>query len=105
MRLAIIIIIFTVACSLAKAQSNSIKIDTTNIGAEMPYNDDDFTPPDFPGGLKKFYVYLSKNIHYPPNVVKNRIQGKVYLNFSIEKDGSIGDIKVVKGISKDLDTE
>lgn len=81
------------------------KQDTLHLTSETLIADDDFTQPHFPGGLKKFYIYLSKNIHYPPGAVKNHIEGKVYLVFAIEKDGSIGDIKITKGVSKEIDAE
>lgn len=110
------VIIFMLACTLAIAQNlsipkldsiqlDSIKLIEPRANADTIYNDDDFTRPDFPGGLKCFYIYLSKTIHYPPSAVKAHILGKVILNFSIEQDGSIGDIKVIKGVSKDLDAE
>lgn len=87
MRLVLATIIFATACSFAGVQ------------------DDWETRPSFPGGLKQFYKYLAKNIHYPTNAVKNKIQGKVYLNFTVEKDGSVDNIKVVRGLSKDLNAE
>ncbi|MEO6851079.1 MAG: energy transducer TonB [Mucilaginibacter sp.] len=61
--------------------------------------------PGFRGGLQNFYQYLIQNITYPPNAAKNRIQGKVFLTFVIEKDGSLSDVKVVRGVSTDIDAE
>lgn len=92
-------------CFFVKGQEKLIDDDTLKITGDNLVNDDDFTEPHFPGGLKNFYIYLSKNTHYPITAVKNHIEGKVYLIFAIEKDGSIGDIKVIRGVSKDVDAE
>lgn len=51
--------------------------------------------PDFPGGLQEFYKYISKSFRVPD--VKG-LQGKVFVTFVVEKDGSITNIKVIKDI-------
>ena len=61
--------------------------------------------PTFPGGFDSFYKFLAQNIRYPANAVKERIQGKVFLTFVVEKDGSLTDIKVIRGVSGDIDAE
>lgn len=57
------------------------------------------------GGMQEFYKFLGKNIKYPRAERTQGIQGKVFLQFVIEKDGSLSDLKVVKGVSKGCDTE
>lgn len=59
----------------------------------------------FPGGIKKFYEYLANNIKYPADARKNNVQGKVFLTFVVEKDGSLSDIKVMRGIGSGCDEE
>jgi len=61
--------------------------------------------PEFPGGLEKFYAYLSKSIRYPAVARENNTQGKVIVNFVVEKDGSLTDVKVVRGIGDGCDEE
>ena len=61
--------------------------------------------PIFKGGIGKFYQYLSENLHYPANAVKNHLQGKVFITFVVEKDGKLTDVKVVRGVSEDIDAE
>ena len=61
--------------------------------------------PVFPAGEKKLYEFLSKNLRYPEMAKENAIQGKVYVQFVVWKDGSIKDVKIVKGIHKTLDKE
>ena len=61
--------------------------------------------PIFPGGFKALMKYLANNIQYPNEAVKSKIQGKVILQFVIERDGTIGDIGVRQGADPLLDAE
>ncbi|HVV55611.1 MAG TPA: TonB family protein [Mucilaginibacter sp.] len=61
--------------------------------------------PEFAGGIEKFYAYLQKNMHYPAIARENNVQGKVYVTFVVEKDGSLTDIKVLRGIGSGCDEE
>jgi protein TonB len=61
--------------------------------------------PEFIGGMAKLYEFLGKNIQYPEMAKENGIQGKVFVQFVVWKDGTIKDVKVVKGVHKTLDGE
>ena len=61
--------------------------------------------PSFPGGIDRFYRYLQANIRYPDSAVKNRSEGKVFVGFVVEKDGSLTDAKVLRGVRPDIDAE
>ena len=61
--------------------------------------------PEFIGGMAKLYEYLGKNIQYPEMAKENGIQGKVFVQFVVWKDGTIKDVRVVKGVHKTLDSE
>lgn len=54
--------------------------------------------PEFPGGLENLYAYLGKNIIYSDSLKSTGVQGKVYVQFVIEKNGSITEINVVRGL-------
>ena len=60
---------------------------------------------EFPGGQAALMKWLSQNIRYPEAAQQNDIQGRVIVKFVVEKDGSIGQVTVVKGVDKDLDRE
>lgn len=60
---------------------------------------------EFPGGPAAMMKWLSNNIRYPESAQQNDIQGRVVVKFVVEKDGSIGQVTVVKGVDKDLDRE
>ncbi|GAA3966405.1 hypothetical protein GCM10022246_19180 [Pedobacter ginsengiterrae] len=61
--------------------------------------------PDFPGGMKKFYEYLGKSIKYPVTAQNNNVQGKIFLSFTVEKDGQLNDVQVIRGLGSGLDEE
>ena len=61
--------------------------------------------PEFIGGIEKLYEYLGNNINYPEQAKDFSIQGKVFVQFVVWKDGTIKDVKVVKGAHKLLDKE
>ena len=63
------------------------------------------TPPVFPGGESALLSWLSVQLNYPINAQENGISGRVIVGFVIEKDGSISNVQVVKGVDKDLDAE
>ena len=62
-------------------------------------------PPQFPGGMAKFYKFLADNIKHPPMAAENNIQGKVFVSFIIEIDGSIRDINVDRKLGYGTDEE
>ncbi|RYY34329.1 MAG: energy transducer TonB [Sphingobacteriaceae bacterium] len=61
--------------------------------------------PNFPGGMAAFYKYLGNNIRYPAVARENNVQGRVFVTFVVEKDGSLTDIKVMRGIGSGCDEE
>jgi len=63
------------------------------------------TQPKPEGGLNAFYEYVSKNLQYPLIARRNNISGRVYIEFVVEKDGSLTDVKLIKGIGGGCDEE
>jgi periplasmic protein TonB len=61
--------------------------------------------PQFPGGLDKFGAYLAKTIKYPAVDRENNLQGKVVMQFVVERDGSLTDIKAIRGPSEAMKEE
>lgn len=61
--------------------------------------------PEFPGGTAALMEYLRKNIKYPAICRENNIQGRVLVSFVVNKDGSIVDVEVVRGVNPSLDKE
>lgn len=61
--------------------------------------------PEFPGGLKAFYKYIGKKLKYPKQARRMGVQGTVYIQFVVDKDGSLSEIKVLKGIGAGCNEE
>jgi TonB family protein len=57
------------------------------------------------GGLPEFYKFISENIKYPEEAKKNGVQGKVFIEFIVKKDGSVSNVKCVRGIHPLCDEE
>ncbi|RIV18735.1 M56 family peptidase [Fibrisoma montanum] len=61
--------------------------------------------PEFTGGMEGLMEYLSKNIRYPAAAERANVQGRVFVNFVVTKEGDIADVKLLKGIGFGADEE
>jgi len=61
--------------------------------------------PEFPGGDAALLNFLSQNIKYPAIAAENGVNGRVTVNFVVNKDGSISDAKILRGVDQALDKE
>lgn len=61
--------------------------------------------PEFPGGQSELMKYLSSSIRYPEIAVENGIQGRVIVQFVVERDGSATQVEVARGVDPSLDKE
>lgn len=59
----------------------------------------------FKGGMGAFYQYVQKHMKYPSQAQRMGLEGKVFVEFVVGKDGSIGDVKVLRGIGAGCDEE
>lgn len=60
---------------------------------------------EYPGGFAELMKWLSYNIKYPKDAQKDEIQGRVIVKFVINKDGSVSDATILKGVAPSLDKE
>ncbi|RRN77148.1 TonB family protein, partial [Pseudoxanthomonas sp. SGD-10] len=65
----------------------------------------DNTFPMYPGGLSEFYKFLNRNLKYPEEARKKRIEGRVVVGFVVAADGSINNTRVVKSVHHTIDQE
>ena len=81
-------------------------IDNLTYGPEETGEVVDFLPsedmPIFPGNVQK---WIAKNVKYPMIATEMGIEGKVFVQFVVEKDGSVSNIRVVRGVDASLDKE
>ena len=74
-------------------------------------NDDDmiFTvveqQPEYPGGMEAMSKFIGKNLKYPSTARRMGVDGKVFVQFVVDKEGKISDVQVIKGVSADCDKE
>ena len=83
-------------------------------GLVVPWRDESDGPevymivdemPEFPGGDKELYQFIADNVKYPAEAKEKGIKGRVFVNFIVEPDGSVSDIKVLRGIGGGCDEE
>tara|TARA_B110000285_G_scaffold95090_1_gene108497 strand:- start:4536 stop:4916 length:381 start_codon:yes stop_codon:yes gene_type:complete len=79
--------------SVSLAQSEEEIIDSPDVEAT------------FPEGTAAMQNWIAANVFYPQSAIENNEQGKVYLSFIVELDGSLTNIKIVRGVSSNLDKE
>lgn len=107
------------SCSSKKAEQEEKKIQTETTAPEKkteqvptatPALDQEVFAvveqmPEYPGGLPELMKFLNKNIKYPPQAKENNIQGKVIIQFVINKDGTPCEFSVIRSVSPELDEE
>lgn len=79
--------------------------EPSQLQVEDPIIDIPDVEAQFPGGIAEMVKWINENMNYPEIAIENEVQGKVYVSFVIEKDGSISNVEVLKGVSKELDIE
>lgn len=61
--------------------------------------------PEFPGGPDSLHSFMKQNLKYPDSAKYNRIQGRVYIGFEVDKKGKIRNERIVNGVHELLDNE
>lgn len=92
--------------SFIEEYNNGKLIKGTSIdasGVSYQYQEEAVIKPKPKHGLDAFYRYIGKNLQIPTDI--NDANGKLFLSFVIEKDGKIGNVKVIRGIHPKLDAE
>ena len=83
--------------------------DSTAIVPITSYGDTCLTTcevmPVYPGGEEAFYAFLKDQLKYPKEARKEWIEGRVWVSFVLEKDGSVSHVRVVRGVHPLLDDE
>ena len=85
-------------------ETTSLDIHTNQSVTDTIYNNIEIMP-EFPGGFSELMNFLTSNVNYPESAKTNNIEGRTFVSFVVEKDGSITDIEVLRGFDKDCDAE
>ena len=98
--------------SLAMKKESEIEIpeeDYLNYSNEPEHPEPIYTEaetmPQYPGGTTELIRFIYRHIEYPSVALKQRIQGRVWCSFIVNKDGSLSDIQIEKGVYSFLDDE
>lgn len=111
-----VLIFWTVSCeeadiSTEEAVSTSENLPTTDTDENItaPGDEEVFSEvderPDPVGGFPAFVSYMQDNLAYPSEAKDQEVEGKVFVQFIVAKDGSISEVKAIKGIGHGCDTE
>lgn len=61
--------------------------------------------PEYPGGMQAMIEFLQTNMKYPEDAAKQKVEGRVMVEFVVETDGSVSDVHVAKQVFPSLDAE
>ena len=93
---------------------DDVEVEDIEINAEVEQNEvlEEYVAPEvveempaFPGGEAKLMEYVAKNVKYPQIARETGVQGRVYVNFVVEPDGSVSNVSVLRGIGGGCDEE
>lgn len=86
------------------SSANSKTGSTSDTTAIAP-TEDVITQPEFKGGIEKMYKYISDNFEYPDEAKKRSVNGKMEVEFTVEKSGDITYVGILKGLDYSIDDE
>jgi periplasmic protein TonB len=89
-------------CAIQSIKAQNMNDSTNQKKDEMMIVEEQPVPQ---GGIEGFYKYISKNLKYPKQARRDRVEGKVIVQFVVDTDGSITNIKIKKGIGAGCDEE
>ncbi|MDG2139272.1 MAG: TonB family protein [Flavobacteriales bacterium] len=93
---------------------NEVEIEETDTDEdeiiEIEEDDEEFfmvveNMPEFPGGDLGLMKFIQKNVRYPAIAKEYNITGKVYVSFIVDRQGKVTNVKIVRGVDKNLDAE
>ena len=93
-----------------KEKAATVKPDAVEVPIDKPATTDETFAvveqmPEFPGGMKELMTYLKDNIKYPKAAQDKKVQGRVIVQFVVEKDGTPTEFNVLRSVDPDLDAE
>lgn len=90
MKKLIVLVALSVLCSTSAMAQTVVEDDAIFVVAE--------NAPEFPGGEDSLYAYIARNIVYPEAAKKEKIEGRVFVTFIVEKDGQVSSVKLLRDI-------
>jgi beta-lactamase regulating signal transducer with metallopeptidase domain len=97
----LVIFTFSTKSAAQKVEEKTVSVQKQ----EVKVTDSIEKQPEFPGGIVEFYKFIGKNFKMPAEASKNKIEGKVLMEFMVEKDGSLSEFKIKKDLGYGLGAE
>lgn len=97
----LVIFTFSTKSAAQKVEEKTVSVQKQ----EVTVTDSIAKQPEFPGGIVEFYKFIGKNFKMPVEASKNKIEGKVLMEFMVEKDGSLSEFKIKKDLGYGLGAE
>lgn len=97
----LILMLLMAVCCLMTANAQKTVVSQTN---QKVFDTVDQMP-EYPGGMQAMIEFLQANMKYPEDAAKQKVEGRVMVQFVVETDGSISDVHVAKQVFPSLDAE
>ena len=97
----LILMLLMAVCCLMTAHAQKTVVSQTN----QKVFDTVEQMPEYPGGMQAMIAFLQTNMKYPEDAAKQKVEGRVMVQFIVETDGSISDVHVAKQVFPSLDAE
>ena len=97
----LILMLLMAECCLISAHAQKTVVSQTN----QKVFDTVEQMPEYPGGMQAMIEFLQTNMKYPEDAEKQKVEGRVMVQFVVETDGSISDVHVAKQVFPSLDAE
>lgn len=97
----LILMLLMAACCLMTANAQKTVVSQT----DPKVFDTVEQMPEYPGGMQAMIEFLQANMKYPENAAKQKVEGRVTVQFVVETDGSVTDVHVAKQVFPSLDAE
>jgi len=95
-------------CTSENENKDNIDLNTTEIitknGVER-VSIESIEMPQFPNGEKALQIWIAENVKYPAEAQEKNIEGRVYVGFVVNKEGSVEEVKLMRGVSPSIDAE
>lgn len=98
-KIALLLVLLSVFGPVFAQSDTDSKRDTTKITGDV------ITQPEFKGGIEKMYEYITNNFVYPEEAEKRSVNGKMEVEFTVEKSGDITYVGILKGLDYSIDEE
>lgn len=97
----LILMLLMAECCLISAHAQKTVVSQTN----QKVFDTVEQMPEYPGGMQAMIEFLQTNMKYPKDAEKQKVEGRVMVQFVVETDGSVSDVHVAKQVFPSLDAE